>query len=101
MLEREIERNLREKVTRAGGLCLKFVSPGWAGAPDRLCLFPDGKMAFVELKRPGAKPRPLQSARHRQLRKLGFSVYVVDRPEQIQDLMGDIAKDGGGGLAKT
>ena len=48
--EREIEAFLRQKIKSAGGLCLKFVSPGWAGAPDRLCLLPGGKIFFVELK---------------------------------------------------
>ena len=70
-----------------GGLCLKFVSPGWEGAPDRICLFPSGKIFFVEVKRPGAKPRPLQVKRHEELRELGFRVYVLDSKEMIPDLL--------------
>ena len=37
MIERDVERTLIRAVRKGGGLCLKFVSPGWAGAPDRLC----------------------------------------------------------------
>ena len=74
-------------VIKQGGLCLKFVSPGWEGAPDRLILFPEGRIFFVEVKRPGEKPRPLQLKRHEELRKLGFSVYVIDGKEQVRDLI--------------
>ena len=87
--EREIEVFLRQKIKSAGGLCLKFVSPGWAGAPDRLCLLPGGKIFFVELKRPGERPRKIQLKRHEELRKLGFSVYVIDGKEYVLDLIDD------------
>ena len=83
MKEKDVERKLVGAVRNAGGLALKFVSPGLAGVPDRLLLFPDGRMAFCEVKAPGEKPRPLQVHRMEQLRKLGFRVYVVDGEEQI------------------
>ena len=85
MYERDIERALVRYVKSLGGLCLKFVSPGWDGAPDRLCLLPGGKICFVELKRPGAKPRPLQLRRHEQLRRLGFDVRVIDSMEDARN----------------
>ena len=87
--EREIEAFLRQKIKNRGGLCLKFVSPGWAGAPDRLCLLPGGKIFFVELKRPEERPRKIQLKRHEELRKLGFSVYVIDGKEYVLDLIDD------------
>ena len=74
-------------VIKQGGLCLKFVPPGWEGAQDRIILFPGGRIFFVEVKRPGEKPRPLQLKRHEELRKLGFSVYVIDGKEQVRDLI--------------
>ena len=58
--EREIEKYFVQQVKKNGGLAPKFVSPGWDGVPDRLVLLPDGRMAFVELKAPGKKLRPLQ-----------------------------------------
>lgn len=83
MRERDLERYTTTVIKSNGGLALKFISPGYAGVPDRLVLMPGGKMCFMELKAPGRKPRPLQVRRIEQLRALGFKVYVVDRKEEI------------------
>lgn len=90
MLEKRIENKLTRSVKKAGGIALKFVSPGFAGMPDRLVLLPDGMCAFVELKAPGKHTRPLQTVRHRMLQKLGFKVYVIDSAEQIEGVINDI-----------
>ena len=90
MREKTIEQKFRAAVKVAGGLAVKFTSPGFDGVPDRLALLPDGKMAFVEVKTPGKKPRPLQQARHRQLRQLGFKVYVLDDEAQIGGMIDEI-----------
>ena len=45
---------------------------------------------LMEVKR---HPRPLQTARHKQLRKLGFKVYVLDNPQQIPEIIRDIGGD--------
>ena len=81
--EKQIEQKLVAEVRRRGGMALKFVSPSYSGMPDRLVLLPDGKMAFVEVKAPGQKPRPLQVKRHAMLRKLGFKVFVLDAASDI------------------
>ena len=83
MRESRIERRLASAVKTQGGLCLKFISPGWDGVPDRIVLLPCGKLGFVELKAPGQKLRPLQRRRREQLERLGFRVFVVDGVEQI------------------
>ena len=75
-------KEIDSQVKKAGGIAPKFVSPSFAGMPDRLILLPDGKFAFAELKAPGESPRPLQKARHRLLRSLGFRVYVIDSIEE-------------------
>ncbi len=90
MREKQIENQLVSQVKKIGGIAPKFVSPGFAGMPDRLVLIPDGHIAFVELKASGKKPRPLQLARHRLLRLLGFRVYVIDRAEQIGGMLDEI-----------
>ncbi len=90
MREKEIEQKFTLMARQTGGLALKFVSPGMSGMPDRLVLLPGGRMAFVEVKAPGRAPRPLQEARHRTLRRLGFRVFVLDRPEQIGGILDEI-----------
>ncbi len=84
MLEGRVESRLVREVERRGGKALKFTPPGWAGAPDRLVLLPGGRVAFVEVKAPGKKPRPLQRKRAEELQALGFPVYVVDSQEAIE-----------------
>lgn len=93
MQENEIEKKLKNQVEAAHGLCLKFTSPGNNGVPDRIVLLPNGRIAFVETKAPGKKPRPLQLVRHETLRNLGFSVYVIDRMEQVKEILDEIGSD--------
>ena len=83
MREKEVEQALVRSVRKAGGLCMKFTSPGMDGVPDRLVLLPFGKCAFVELKAPGKKLRPLQIRRMKQITALGIPCYVIDAKEQI------------------
>lgn len=88
--ENEIERCLSAEVKRRGGMAAKFVSPGLNGMPDRLVLLPGRKSAFVELKAPGKKLRPLQIKRKQQLESLGFLVYCIDGAEQIGGMLDEI-----------
>ena len=90
MREKEIEKRLVSEVKKKGGICPKFVSPGFDGMPDRIILLPKGRMAFAELKAPGKKPRPLQLSRHKLLRKLGFQVYVIDDIRNIIEVIDEI-----------
>lgn len=90
MQEKAIKQKLVTAVKKQGGICLKFVSPGFDGMPDRLVLLPFGRFAFVEVKAPGEKPRPLQLARHGMLQRLGFRVYVLDDVNQIGGMLDEI-----------
>ena len=90
--ERDIEQKLVKAVKAAGGICPKFVSPGTDGMPDRIILLPGGRIGFAEVKTPGKKPRVLQVRRHRQIRKLGFPVFVLDDLEQIPVIIGEVTE---------
>lgn len=90
MTEKNIEQALRKAVRDSGGIALKFVSPGFAGVPDRLLLMPGGRTAFVEVKAPGEKPRALQLSRHKLLRRLGFKVYILDSKEAIPKIIEEV-----------
>ena len=90
MREKYIENELVKSVRAAGGICPKLISPGNDGMPDRMVLLPGGRIAFVEVKAPGRKPRPLQVKRHEQLRRLGFLVSVLDDPGKIPDVIKEV-----------
>ena len=90
MREKEIERKLVRAVKEVGGICPKLVSPGMDGMPDRMVLLPRCRIGFVEVKAPGKDPRPLQTNRHRILRKLGFPVFVLDDPERIPTIIEEV-----------
>lgn len=93
MREKTLERKLVQAVKAMGGIAPKFTSPGFDGMPDRLVLLPVGRIAFVEVKRHGEKPRPLQVSRHGTLRRLGFKVYVLDDEGQIQEILKQMGGD--------
>ena len=86
-LERDIEKALVAMIKSRGGLCLKWVCPGWAGVPDRIILLPGGHIIFAELKRPkGGKVAPMQQWWREQLTKLGFDHYYIYNHENVKGL---------------
>lgn len=87
MREKWIEQQLVKKVRNLGGLAIKLAAPGFDGLPDRFILLPNGKSAFIEVKAPGKKLRPLQEKRKRQLEALGFLVFCLDNPEKIGGML--------------
>lgn len=88
-LEKNIENILRQAVEAEGGMCLKWVCPGHKGVPDRMILFPGGIIAFVELKRPGAKVKAggLQEWWRQRLVELGFPCYEISTDKQVKQLV--------------
>ena len=90
MREKQVEQKLVRAVKARGGICPKFVSPGFDGMPDRIVLLPGRHFGFVEVKAPGEVPRPLQISRHRLMKKMGFQVYVLDDPEKIGGILDEI-----------
>lgn len=94
-LEKSIENVLRKAVEAEGGLCLKWVCPGHRGVPDRMILFPGGIIAFVELKRPGAKVKAggLQEWWREKIQSFGFPCHEVNDKYQAQQLAADLSAE--------
>lgn len=88
--EKVVERKLVELVKINNGMCIKLLCDQLIGLPDRLCLFPNHKMAFVETKTTGQKPRRIQAYMHKKLRALGFRVEVIDSVEDVINFVEDI-----------
>jgi hypothetical protein len=85
ILEKDIEQEFCRRVTKRGGLALKFIS-SVAGVPDRIVVL-GGDVFFVELKRPTGKLRKLQKAMIRKLRAAGAEVHVVKTMNHIKDII--------------
>ena len=79
MREKEVEQKLVKAVKARGGICPKWVSPGFDGMPDRIVFLPGRHIGFVEVKAPGEKPRALQ-----------FHTYILDGIEQIGGILDEI-----------
>lgn len=90
MLEKELEAKLRDAVKQQGGQAYKFTSPGNTGVPDRLVVFPDGKIGFIELKQTGKKPTKNQMLQMNRLTALGCKVYLLDSCTRIPYVLEDI-----------
>lgn len=87
MLEKDVEKKCGAIAKRHGCLWLKWSSPSVRGVPDRLLIYPDGTVVFVEVKRPGGRPTKLQLAWHRKLRLQGCGVVVISDPKALENLV--------------
>lgn len=81
--ETNVERYLRDQVRKLGGLCIKFVSPGFKGVMDRICLIPGGVIGFVETKSKTGKLSPRQKIVKKQFEELGFKVYILNTKDKV------------------
>lgn len=75
-LESAIQTSIIQRYERDGYSVVKIGLCNKQGFPDLMAL-KDGKAMFIEVKRPGQKPRPLQEYRHKELREQGFEVLIL------------------------
>lgn len=95
MRETLVEGCLKRKAKAEGGVAHKWVSPSFAGLPDRIVLLPilpehceivNRYVKLVETKAPGKRATPRQRFVHEQLRALGFEVHVPDSAEDVNGI---------------
>ncbi len=80
-LEASVEDTLVRLAHEYGCKAEKMYTRGW---PDRMVLWPVGVVEFVELKRPvGGRFEPLQLRTHDTLRKMGFTVLVLNTTPKV------------------
>lgn len=88
MRESKIEKALREGVEDRGGLCLKFVSPGRSGAPDRIVICHWlGYIIFVETKAPKGRLRASQKRFHEALVNQNQYIRVLYTLQQVREFL--------------
>ena len=92
MLEKDIEARLKRGVERAGGLCLKWVSPGCTGVMDRIVLLPGGRVIFVELKKPGGRLSERQKYMADKMKAIGLDVRCLWDMQQIEDFLDEVTR---------
>ena len=83
MKESAVEAKLVAGVKALGGLAYKFVSPGNVGVPDRILVFPDGTVWFVELKADGGRLSKMQSHQLALLVNGGANATVLTGPPEV------------------
>lgn len=88
--ESQLEKKFCEKIKSLGGMPLKFVSPGRAGVPDRIVLFPNGKIFFVELKSSRGNTSIIQEYIFKKFSKLGFPVKIINSVESLEKFLSEI-----------
>jgi len=94
MGESSVEKKLTKLVKKMGGLCLKFISPGNAGVPDRIILLPGGVVRFVELKTETGRLAPIQRAWLAKLQKLGFDAQVLYGADEVKAYAAGLERGG-------
>lgn len=99
MIEADVERRLK-KLQDHGFVVLKLRTPGYSGTKDRMILMPKwspAPPAFVEIKKPGKKPRPLQFAVADDWRARGCDVReYCDTYEKIDHLVETLVSEARG-----
>ena len=85
--EAHIERTVTQWAKELGVLSIKLNVRGQRGIPDRLFML-DGKVLFIEFKKPGAVPTRIQRWAINNLQAHGFDAAVVDDIEQAKKLVG-------------
>ena len=84
MFESELEKRVVGYCKEHHLGCYKFVSPSHKGVPDRILIFPGGKVAFVELKAPKGVRSVLQTYEQVKLRGWGAAVWTCNNFETFK-----------------
>jgi hypothetical protein len=83
MLEKDIERKACEWAKSQGWLVYKFTSPNRRSVPDRLFIR-EGRVVFIEFKRPGGRLTEMQRREIRKLQLHGIKAEVAYSVEDAQ-----------------
>lgn len=82
LLESEIEGTACARILRELGLfSVKLARTNEAGYPDRMFILPQGRVFFIEFKRPGKRPDSKQALLHARLHHFGHYVETHDTIE--------------------
>jgi hypothetical protein len=80
--EAALQKSLIRELERRGWYVIKLIQTSKNGIPD-LLIHRDGVTRYIEVKRPGEKPRPLQEFRHKEIREAGIDIDVITDISQL------------------
>lgn len=83
MKESYIERVFVQKCKENGWWCIKLT--GFNGIPDRQVIFPNGTVAFVELKAEGGRVREIQAVTIRQLIGMQHEAVILTGMTEVRE----------------
>lgn len=84
MREVDIKRRCCAVLTKQGWLICHIIQCSLNGWPDTMAL-KNGRIIFIEFKRPGMKPRDLQQYRIDKLRDKGFVTVLITAENQVYE----------------
>lgn len=73
---------------------MKFISPSQNGVPDRIILFPKGRIFFIETKAPGRRLRKLQEHICGKIKDFGFDVRRIDTKIEVDLFISEVTGNG-------
>ena len=76
--EQQIQSKLIKQLEKEGYYVIKLSVTNKTGIPDLLAIPKNSDVEFIEVKRPGQKPRPLQVFRIKELNNHGVKASVYD-----------------------
>lgn len=77
MTEQQIQSKIIDTLRKDGWYVNKLINTSLKGVPD-LIAHKDGRTVYIEVKRPGQKPRILQEFRMKELENYGIKTFFVD-----------------------
>lgn len=89
-LESVLEKKCVKYANKNKCLLKKMSSGEWVGFPDRTLFTKSGRIVFFEFKRKGYSPRKIQLKVHRELKRFGQEVHVVDDFEDFVKILDGI-----------
>lgn len=85
MKESEIQSKIIKQLQAWDWLVVKLIQTNTNGIPDLMCMR-NGKTVFIEVKREGEQPAPLQKHRLNQINAKGIFAFWTDKIEDINFL---------------
>ena len=78
MTEQKIQTKIIKKLESKGYYVIKLIQTNKPGIPDLVAIPKNSNVEFIEVKRPGNKPSPLQEYRMKELNEHGIKTSVQE-----------------------